>query len=277
MSENRVAVVTGASSGIGAATAGGLVAAGFQVYGASRSASTDLPAGVVQLSVDVNDDASVVAGLARVQAEAGRVDVLVNAAGFLCAGGVEETSLAAAREQFETNYFGVVRMTLAVLAGMRERRAGHIVTVSSLAGLVPVPFWGHYNASKFAVEGLMETLRHEVRPFGVQVALVEPGNIRTALYARGQAAGMSEYAGARERAFAVMGEFGVKAPGPQVVADKIVAIVQDPHPGLRNKVTREARQFTALRRVLPAAAFETGIRRAFKLAGDDSVQLEPVR
>src|SRR3954447_12401604 len=168
--------------------------------------------------------------VAEVHQDAGRIDLLVNAAGYLCAGGVEESPLAEARSQFETNYFGVVRMTQAALPGMREQRSGHIVTISSLAGLVPVPFWGHYNASKFAVEGLMETLRHEVRPFGIQVALVEPGNIKTPFYARPQAAGMSEYAGARVRAFAVMGGFEDKAPGPEIVARKVLAIARDAHP-----------------------------------------------
>jgi short-subunit dehydrogenase len=150
--------------------------------------------------------------VAQITAAAGRVDVLVNNAGFLCAGAVEEVSLADARAQFETNYFGVVRMTQAVLAGMRERGGGHIITVSSLAGLVPVPFWGQYNASKFAVEGLMETLRHEVRPFGIKVALVEPGSIKTAFYARSPAAGIDAYAGPRGRAFGAMADFERTAP-----------------------------------------------------------------
>jgi short-subunit dehydrogenase len=100
-------------------------------------------------------------------------------------------SWVVAGPQFETNYFGTVRASLAVLPGMRERKLGHIITVSSLAGLVPVPFWGHYNASKFAAEGLMETLRHEARPLGIQVALVEPGIIKTPFYGRPAAAGMA--------------------------------------------------------------------------------------
>jgi short-subunit dehydrogenase len=162
--------------------------------------------------------------------------------------------------------FGASRKAPAdMLPGMRERRGGHIITVSSLAGLVPVPYWGQYNASKFAVEGLMETLRHEVRPFGIQVALVEPGNIKTPFYARPQLSGMAAYAGPRGRAFAAMAEFERKAPGPDVVAGKVVSIAGSAHPALRNKVTKEATQFTLLRRVLPPGAFESGVRRAFKL------------
>jgi NAD(P)-dependent dehydrogenase (short-subunit alcohol dehydrogenase family) len=269
MADDRVAVVPGASSGIGAAVAGKFVAAGMRVFDASRRASAEPDSRIERVTVDVTDDASVRAGVEEILRQAGRIDVLVNCAGYLCAGAVEEVDISDAKAQFETNYFGVVRTTLAVLPGMRERRSGHLITVSSLAGLVPVPFWGHYNASKFAVEGLMETLRHEVRPFGIQVALVEPGYIKTALYATPQAEPMEAYAGPRGRVFGVMDGYGRKAPGPEVVARKVAAIAAEGHPALRNKVTREARQFTLLRRLLPAAAFEAGVRRGFKVADAD--------
>jgi NAD(P)-dependent dehydrogenase (short-subunit alcohol dehydrogenase family) len=272
VSGRRVAVVTGTSSGIGDAVARRLAAAGFRVFGASRKAPADPVSGIEHVSIDVDDDSSVRGGVADVLRDAGRIDLLVNNAGYLCAGAVEEISIDDAKAQFETNYFGVVRMSSAVLLGMRERRRGHIITVSSLAGLVPVPYWGHYNASKFAVEGLMETLRHEVRPFGIQVAMVEPGNIKTPFYARPQATGMDAYAGPRGRAFAAMAEFERKAPGPDVVADRVAAIAERAHPALRNKVTREATQFTLLRRLLPPGAFESGVRRAFKLEAKGAAQ-----
>jgi len=278
MADRRVAVVTGASSGIGAAIAGQLAAAGLRVFDASRSTPADPTAAIEHVTIDVSDDASVREGVADVLREAGRIDVLVNNAGYLCAGAVEEVSLADAQAQFQTNYFGVVRMTVAVLPGMRERNLGHIVTVSSLVGLVPVPFWGHYNASKFAIEGLMETLRHEVRPFGIQVAMVEPGNIKTPFYARPQPEGIAAYAGARGRAFGAMAEYERKAPGPDVVARKVVAIVNSAHPALRNKITKEARQFTLLKWLLPAGVFEAGVRRGFKLdAKDDKAQRQGSR
>jgi NAD(P)-dependent dehydrogenase (short-subunit alcohol dehydrogenase family) len=154
---------------------------------------------------------------------------------------------------------------LAVLPAMRQRGSGHIITVSSLAGLVPVPFWGHYNASKFAVEGLMETLRHEVRPFGIRVALVEPGSIKTAFYARRPAAAMDAYSGPRENSFAAMADYERKAPGPEVVARTVAALATDPRPPLHSHVTREARQLTLLKWMLPAGAFESGVRRGFRL------------
>jgi NAD(P)-dependent dehydrogenase (short-subunit alcohol dehydrogenase family) len=239
------------------------------VFGATRSAPKKVIDGVEHVTIDVDDDASVRDGVGEVLGHAGRIDVLVNNAGYLCEGAVEEITIAEAKAQFETNYFGVVRVTGAVLPGMRAQRSGHVITLSSLSGLVPVPFWGHYNASKFAVEGLMETLRHEVRPFGIRVALVEPGNIRTELYARPHPARMAAYAGPRERAFATMDGYGRKAPGPEVVARKVVAIVQHPHPALRNTVTREATQFTLLKWLLPGGAFEAGVRRGFKLDRKD--------
>jgi NAD(P)-dependent dehydrogenase (short-subunit alcohol dehydrogenase family) len=265
MADQRVAVVTGASSGIGDAIARRLAAAGFRVFGASRRTPTTAASGVEHVTIDVDDDASATAGVAQVLNEAGQIDVLVNCAGYLCAGGVEEVSLADAKAQFETNYFGVVRMSLAVLPGMRARKVGHIITISSLAGLVPVPFWGHYNASKFAVEGLMETLRHEVRPFKIRIAMVEPGNIKTALYARPHPTGLDAYAGARGRAFAAMGEYERKAPVPDLVARRVLSIANDANPSLHNKMTKEATQFTLLKRLLPAGAFEAGVRRGFKL------------
>jgi NAD(P)-dependent dehydrogenase (short-subunit alcohol dehydrogenase family) len=269
VAEQRVALVTGATSGIGQEIARRLAAGGFRVFGSTRQAGGAVQAGVEEVVMDVDDDTSVREGVAAVVRAAGPVDVLVNNAGYLCAGAVEEVSLADARAQFETNYFGVVRATLAVLPSMRERRSGHVISLSSLAGLVPLPFWGHYDASKFAVEGLMEALRHEVRPFGVQVALVEPGNIRTPFYARPQTAGIPAYAGARGRFDAAMDEFGRKAPGPDVVGRKVLAIALDPHPALHNKVTKEAKQFTLLKRLLPPRALEAGVRRGFKLEGTD--------
>jgi NAD(P)-dependent dehydrogenase (short-subunit alcohol dehydrogenase family) len=269
MAEERVAVVTGASSGIGEAIAGKLAEAGLRVFGASRSMPEKTQSGIEHVIIDLCDDESVRAGVDTILVEAGRIDVLVNNAGYLCAGAIEEISLVDAKAQFETNYFGVVRMSVAVLPGMRERNHGHIITISSLAGLVPVPFWGHYNASKFAVEGLMETLRHEVRPFGIQIAMVEPGSIKTPFYAQPHPAGIDAYAKPRGRAFGAMAEFERKAPGPDVVARKVVAIATDAHPPLRNKITREATQFTLLRSLLPASPFEAGVRRRFKLAAKD--------
>jgi NAD(P)-dependent dehydrogenase (short-subunit alcohol dehydrogenase family) len=263
---SRVAVVTGASSGIGAAIAARLAENGLQVYGASRKTPAQVVDGVTHVAVDVTDEESVRTGVSDIIDDAGQIDVLVNNAGYLCAGAVEEVSIGAALAQFATNYFGAVRMIQAVLPTMRARRSGHLITISSLAGLVPVPFWGHYNASKFAIEALMETLRHEVRPFAIKVAMVEPGSIKTPFYEAAPVTGIEDYAGPRGRALQRMADYEATAPGPQLVADKVAAIVDDQHPKLRNTITREAKQFTALRRWLPARSFEAGVRRGFNLA-----------
>lgn len=276
MADRKVALVTGASSGIGETTARQLAAAGFRVFGGSRTAAAGRGTPVEQIALDVRDDASVRACVGQVLREAGQIDVLVNNAGYLCAGAVEEVAVSEAEAQFETNYFGVARMTAAVLPGMRERRTGHIITISSLTGLAAVPFWGHYSASKFAVEGLMEALRHEVRPFGIAVALVEPGTIRTPFHAPPQPAAIDAYAGPRGQVFAAISEVRRKAPGPQVVARTVVSIASDAHPPLRNKVTKQTRQVTLLKRFTPAAAFEAGVRRSFKLRAS-ATALSPVR
>jgi NAD(P)-dependent dehydrogenase (short-subunit alcohol dehydrogenase family) len=135
MSEQRVAVVTGASSGIGQAIAATFLATGFRVFGASRGAPAGASSGIEHVTIDVNEDESVRTGVATILGAAGRIDILVNNAGYLCAGAFEEVSIAEAKAQFETNYFGVARMSLAVLPGMRERRAG---TSSPSA---PSPAW----------------------------------------------------------------------------------------------------------------------------------------
>ena len=257
----KVALVTGASSGIGAAIARRLVADGYRVFGTARklAASEDFE----PLALDVTSDASVARCVATVLERAGQLDLLVNNAGYLVAGAVEEVSLDAARAQLETNFFGVARMTRAVLPHMRARRSGHIITISSLAGLVPVPFWGYYNASKFAVEGLIETLRAELRPFDIKVAMVEPGAIKTPFYAQPHADALAEYKPWRDAAFKAMEGFEAKAPGPEVVANKVAKLARSRNPKLRNRVTREASMFSFLRWLLPAGAFQSGVRRGF--------------
>ena len=142
-------------------------------------------------------------------------------------GAAEEFALEEARALFETNFFGMVRMILAVAPKMRQQRDGSIVNLSSLVGLVPLPFWGYYSASKFAVEGLTEALREELRPFGIRVSAVEPGTIKTALYTAGpKARSMEAYAPRRGRFEKVMRQFEERAPGPEVVAERVSRIVR---------------------------------------------------
>src|SRR3954470_17639690 len=178
----RVALVTGASSGIGAAAARRLHADGFTVYAVARRVErmkdlTDL--GIRVEPVDVTDDASMTALVGTILAEAGRIDVLVNNAGYGSYGALEDVPIDEARRQFEVNVFGLARLTQLVLPQMRSRRSGRIVNISSMGGRIYEPLGSWYHATKFAVEGLSDSLRMELAPFGIQVVVIQPGAIRT--------------------------------------------------------------------------------------------------
>jgi NAD(P)-dependent dehydrogenase (short-subunit alcohol dehydrogenase family) len=265
MASAKTILVTGASSGIGAAIVSRLAADGHRVIGTCRQSGPTNPDGTPMLPLDVTSDASARACVERLLELSGRIDVLINNAGYLVSGAIEEVTLDQAQAQFQTNYFGVVRMVQAVLPAMRRQKSGLIATTSSLAGLVPLPFWGHYNASKFAVEGLMETLRYELEPWGIRVAMVEPGAIKTPFYAAPRATAMAEYAPWRTRFFDTMKGFERKAPGPEVVAAVYSRIVKSVAPPLRTTVTTEAKLFPFLRWLLPSGAFEHGVRLGFKI------------
>jgi NAD(P)-dependent dehydrogenase (short-subunit alcohol dehydrogenase family) len=192
MAEQQVALVTGVSSGIGKASARMLAAAGFRVFGASRKPPAGLDS-VTWVSMDVRDDRSVSEGVARVLKEAGRIDVLLNCAGIVTAGSAEEMPMQEFTDQIDTNLLGTVRTCHAVLPGMRTRGRGLIINVSSIAGLMGLPFQTGYCASKHAIEGYSEALQMETRHHGVTVAVVNPGDIHTEvtqnrLHSRGMAA-----------------------------------------------------------------------------------------
>jgi NAD(P)-dependent dehydrogenase (short-subunit alcohol dehydrogenase family) len=176
----KVVLVTGASSGIGQAIARRLAARGWRVFGTSRNQASDFD-GIDMLPMDVDDDDSVARTVAAIVEKTGRLDAVVNNAGWALMGPIEDTPIAEARAQMETNFFGVLRVRRAVLPVMREQRAGHIVNISSLGGIFGMPFSGIYSASKFAVEGLSESLRLETHRFGVRVVLIEPGDARSQL------------------------------------------------------------------------------------------------
>jgi NAD(P)-dependent dehydrogenase (short-subunit alcohol dehydrogenase family) len=171
----KVALVTGASSGIGRAIVQLLAGQGMRVFGTSRSPDAEL------IRLDVTDDASVTQAVQSVLQGTDHLDVLVNNAGYALVGALEETSIAEAQAQFDTNLFGVLRMIRAVLPAMRRQGSGRIVNISSVAGIVPLPFQGIYAASKHALEGYTETLDHEVRQFGIRAALIEPTFTKTAI------------------------------------------------------------------------------------------------
>jgi NAD(P)-dependent dehydrogenase (short-subunit alcohol dehydrogenase family) len=233
-----VVLVTGASSGIGRACAELLAARGCRVYGASRRpVASPL---VESIAMDVRDDASVRDAVSAVVAREGRIDILVNNAGIAIAGAVEDTSIEEARDQFDVNFFGVLRACRAVLPILREQRAGYIVNIGSIAGLVAIPYQGFYSASKFALEGLSESLRLEVRQFGVHVVLIEPGDHRTGLTENrrrtAESASNPAYRARFQRAAERMGADEQNGPQPEAVARLLARIVTNPRPRLRYTV-----------------------------------------
>src|SRR3989440_894662 len=199
---HAVAVITGVSSGIGNATARALVARGYRVFGTARSEASIVPEKVERVLLDVRDGESIQRGVDEVLAKAGHIDLLVNNAGGSLDGAFEETPLGQARDQFELNFFGAVRMTQAVLPAMRARKSGRIVFVSSVLGFLPAPFMGFYAASKHALEGLAESLDHDTRTPGIRAALVEPGWMRTRIESSSSSAArpVGDYSAARDRA-----------------------------------------------------------------------------
>lgn len=233
-------MITGASSGIGEACARRLVRHGYQVYGASRRFVDGEADGFITLRMDVSDDASVEECVGRVLAAEVGIDAVVNCAGVGLAGAVEATTLQEARALFETNFFGAVRVSKAVLPRMRERRSGLIVNMSSIGGMISIPFQAFYSASKFALEGLSEALRIEVLPFGVRVVLVEPGDVNTSFTSNRQTAGEAlrgdEYDELFCRAMAIGERNEAAGIAPERIALLVENIIERPRPKLRYSI-----------------------------------------
>jgi len=262
--ERRVALVTGASSGFGVLAAVRFATLGYRVFGTSRSGRAG-PPGVSMLALDVDRDDSVCSCVAELLQRAGRVDVLVNNAGRAMVGSCEETSASEARALFETNVFGVMRVVSAVLPAMRARRHGAIVNVGSLSGFVGVPFHGVYAASKHALAGYSEALRHEVRPFGISVALIEPAAHRTGIEMIRPEQPMALYDDARDRVQEIIRGQIERGDSPERVVDVIVSAARSRSPRFRYRVGGKATFAVVARSVLPARIFEHVVRREFAL------------
>ena len=249
-----VVLITGASSGLGRSCAEHLHARGCRVYGSSRRASLDAPFPFVQM--DVTSEDSVAQAVRHIMEREGRIDVVLNNAGDGIAGSVEDTSIAEAQQQLDTNFFGALRVCRAVLPPMRAQGSGLIVNVSSLGGLVALPFQGLYSASKFALEGMTEALRMEVKPHGLRVVLVEPGDFRTGFTAqrrKAQAAEHGPYAEHFGRALATMERDERGGSDPAAVARLLERLIRTSAPRLRYKVGSPWQKFATgpLRALLP--------------------------
>jgi short-subunit dehydrogenase len=262
---NKTVLITGVSSGIGREAAVFLAGKGFRIFGTVRKETRGLD-GVELVKLDVTDDASVKEAVREITAKAGPIGSLVNNAGYTLTGALEETSVAEAREQFETNFFGAMRMINAVLPGMREQGYGRIVNVSSVLGFLPAPYMGIYGASKHAIEGYTETLDHEVQNFGVRAVLVEPDITRTNIDNNGKVAAQNigAYAGQKSRVVQVFQQGMQNGTDPRAVAAAIHTALTAASPRLRYPVGSGGK-LSLLRRFVPAGMFAGSIRKQFRL------------
>ncbi len=262
-SSPRVALVTGASAGLGRACADRLAAAGWVVVGASRRGTGGT--GWAGLIMDVDSDDAVSGGVKAVLEDHGRIDAVVAAAGWGVAGAAEDTSVAEAKAQFETNFWGSVRVVQAVLPGMRDRRAGRIVLLSSIGGVIGIPFQAYYSATKFALEGFAESLAYEVAPFGVAVTLVQPGNFATEFTASRKVAVAatpdSAYAEAMTKAVAAMERDERNGAPPGQVAATVQRVLEARKPPRRVSVGKASERIGIIaKRLLPFRVFEAAAK-----------------
>ena len=274
---SRAVLITGCSTGIGRATAEYLAARGWTVYATARrpEAIRELGSrGCRTLALDVCDEASMRAAVETIERAEGAVGVLVNNAGYGQEGAFEEVPMAEVRRQFETNVFGLVRLTQLVLPGMRRQGWGRIVNLSSMGGRLTLPGGAFYHATKYAVEALSDALRFEVKPFGIDVVVIEPGPIKTRFgdtaieSVKGLGASGSPYAAfnallAQKIKEAYEGPMGRFAAGPEAVAQVIERAIAAERPRTRYPVTFAARLLMGLRRWLPDRAFDGFLRTQF--------------
>lgn len=262
-SSRGVALVTGASSGIGNATAKALHDAGFRVFGTSRRRPANRSDGVSMLTCDVTDDRSVAHMVDEVLTDAGRIDLLVNNAGSGLLGAAEESSTAQAQALFDVNVFGVFRATSAVLPAMRRQGTGRIINLSSVLGLIPAPYSALYASTKHAIEGYSESLDHELRTFGIRVVLVEPAYTRTSFDENVVKPDklLDIYESARAGINVIWAKAMETADAPEVVAETILKAATDAVPKSRYAAGKMAKRASLLRRFVPASAFDKSLRK----------------
>lgn len=264
-----IALVTGATSGIGRATAVELQKAGYRVFGAGRKLTAVSPDNITMLNCDVTDDGSVTKLVEDVMAAAGRIDLLVNNAGIGLMGGTEESSIAQAQRLFDVNLFGVLRVTNQVLPIMRKQKAGRIVNISSVLGLIPAPFLGLYAATKNALEGYSESLDHEVRSQGIRAVLVEPAYTKTSFEDNLTRPDHPNdvYDDGRAAIAAAMRKAMESGDDPEIVAETVLRAATASNPKHRYAAGKVARQVSFLRRFVPESAFDKTLRKQNGLPG----------
>jgi NAD(P)-dependent dehydrogenase (short-subunit alcohol dehydrogenase family) len=266
--KGSIALVTGASSGIGEATAKRLAMAGYKVYGTSRRGAQSGQRSFAMLPLDVTSDESVEAAVKEVIRQEGRIDLLVNNAGFgVAPAGAEESSIDQAKAIFETNFFGLIRMTRAVVPHMRRQGNGRIINIGSVLGFLPMPYGALYAATKHAVEGYSESLDHELRTRGIRVSVIEPAYTKTQFDANFLApdSKLDEYREVRALLDKVLKEVMATADEPTVVADVVLEAAIADRPKLRYVAGGLANRLRLLRRFAPAGLLDAGIRKDLRL------------
>src|SRR5215217_1144267 len=280
MMKSKIALVTGASSGIGQATAQRLAMAGYRVYGTSRQGARAGRRSYEMLSLDVTSDESVESAVGEVMRSDGRIDLLVNNAGFgVAPAGAEESSIEQARSIFDTNFFGIVRMTRAVVPHMRHQGGGRIINIGSVLGFLPMPYGALYAATKHAIEGYSESLDHELRTRGIRVSVIEPAYTKTQFDAHflEPDAKLDEYREARAGVNKRVNEVMATAEPPGVVADTVLTAASAAHPKVRYAAGRLAKRLRFLRRFAPAALVDAGIRKDLRLDANRAAAARPPR
>jgi NAD(P)-dependent dehydrogenase (short-subunit alcohol dehydrogenase family) len=265
--KNKTTLVTGVSSGIGREIAQLLAARGARVFGTVRDPKSAKPIhGVEIVRMEVTDDASVNEAVQSVEQKAGPVQLLVNNAGYVVTGALEETSIEEAKQQFDTNFFGVLRVTNAVLPKMRQGGYGRIVNISSVLGFLPAPYQGMYAASKHAVEGYTETLDHEVRRFGVRAMLIEPAYTKTKIvgHSKSARAVLDVYAAERKHMAELAEREVERGDDPRIIAEAVWNALSAESPRLRYPVGKGV-VLSRLRRFVPVGMFDRSLRKQFQL------------
>ncbi|CAB3787244.1 oxidoreductase [Paraburkholderia caffeinilytica] len=263
-----IALVTGASSGIGEATARRLAQAGYKVYGTSRRGAQAGQRTFEMLPLDVTSEESVETAVKEVLRLQGRIDLLVNNAGFgVAPAAAEESSLDQARAIFDTNFFGIIRMTRAVVPHMRRQRSGRIINIGSVLGFLPMPYMALYAATKHAVAGYSESLDHELRTLGIRVSVIEPAYVKTSFDANFMEpdAPLDEYREVRTALAKRAKELVEGADGPEVVAETVLEAAIAARPKLRYTAGGLAGRLRLLRRFAPAGLVDAGIRKDLRL------------
>ncbi|MEN6296329.1 MAG: SDR family NAD(P)-dependent oxidoreductase [Rectinema sp.] len=264
-----VAFVTGATSGLGLAIAKSLANAGYTVYGAGRrQASSEMPANFIYVQTDVTSDESVQRSAHHVLVQEGHVDLLVCAAGSGISGAIEDIPVDQAKSQFDVNFFGVVRVVQAFLPALRQQKGGKIIIIGSIAGKTGMPFQAYYSASKFALEGFVESLRYEVRAFNIEACIVEPGDFRTGFTGARQkiVPDNSFYHDKFEKVIAVQEHDETHGVDPTVAGKKILRLASSRRLPARITIGPMFERFAVwVRRIIPDHWFEAFYRIYYKL------------